>query len=125
MKDTVKKSIKVILNDRGMTIPLIVNLVAFIAIAIFLTTAIKHSEAQVITRYTAYGSANFYRDHWYSLFGYIILAFMIMSGHAIFSVKLALLKRRSVAIFILWLTLGILIILTTLAYSIIKIASLG
>ena len=125
MKDTVKKSIKVILNDRGMTIPLIVNVVVAIVISIFLGSSIKHSEAQVITRYTTYGDANFYRSHWSSLFSYFVLAFMIVFGHSALSVKLISLEKRSLAIFILWLTLGILAILAILAYSIIKIASIG
>ena len=125
MKDTVNKSIKTVLSDRGIAILLIVNVIFFIAISIFLITSIKHSEAQVIARYTAYGVANFYRNHWYSLFGYIALAFMIVSGHSILSIKLVSLEKRSMAVFFLWLTLGILIVLTVLAYSIIKIASLG
>lgn len=125
MKDTVNKSIKTILSDRGISILLIVNIIVFIAISIFLITSIKHSEAQVITRYTAYGVANFYRNHWYSLFGYIALAFMIVFGHSILSIKLVSLEKRSMAVFFLWLTLGILIVLAALAYSIIKIASLG
>lgn len=125
MKDTIKKSIKVILNDRAVAALLLVNLIFFIAITVFLATVIKHSEAQVITRYTAYGPANFYRDHWYSLFGYIALAFVVVLGHAILSVKLVVLEKRSIALFVLWLTLGILAILAVLAYSIIRIASLG
>ena len=125
MKDTINKSIKTVLSDRGISILLIINIIVFIAISIFLITSIKHSEAQVITRYTAYGGANFYRNHWYSLFGYIALAFMIVFGHSILSIKLVSLEKRSMAVFFLWLTLGILIVLTALAYSIIKIASLG
>ena len=125
MKDTINKSIKTVLSDRGISILLIVNIIVFIAISIFLIISIKHSEAQVITRYTEYGVANFYRNHWYSLFGYIALAFMIVFGHSILSIKLVSLEKRSMAVFFLWLTLGILIVLTALAYSIIKIASLG
>ena len=125
MKDTINKSIKTVLSDRGISILLIINIIVFIAISIFLITSIKHSEAQVITRYTVYGVANFYRNHWYSLFGYIALAFMIVFGHSILSIKLVSLEKRSMAVFFLWLTLGILIVLTALAYSIIKIASLG
>lgn len=96
-----------------------------IVISIFLGSSIKHSEAQVITRYTTYGDANFYRSHWSSLFSYFALAFMIVFGHSALSVKLISLEKRSLAIFILWLTLGILAILAILAYSIIKIASIG
>ena len=122
MKDTIKKSIKIIFSDRTVATLLIVNVVVAIVISIFLGSSIKHSEAQVITRYTTYGDANFYRSHWSSLFSYFALAFMIVFGHSALSVKLISLEKRSLAIFILWLTLGILAIL---AYSIIKIASIG
>ena len=122
MKDTIKKSIKIVFSDRTVATLLIVNVVVAIVISIFLGSSIKHSEAQVITRYTTYGDANFYRSHWSSLFSYFVLAFMIVFGHSALSVKLISLEKRSLAIFILWLTLGILAIL---AYSIIKIASIG
>ena len=122
MKDTVKKSIKIVFSDRTVATLLIVNVVVAIVASIFLGSSIKHSEAQVITRYTTYGDANFYRSHWSSLFSYFALAFMIVFGHSALSVKLISLEKRSLAIFILWLTLGILAIL---AYSIIKIASIG
>jgi len=119
MKDTIKKSIKIVFSDRTVATLLIVNVVMAIVISIFLGSSIKHSEAQVITRYTTYGDANFYRSHWSSLFSYFALAFMIVFGHSALSVKLISLEKRSLAIFILWLTLGI------LANSIIKIASIG
>ena len=122
MKDTIKKSIKIVFSDRTVATLLIVNIVVSIVISIFLGSSIKHSEAQVITRYTTYGDANFYRSHWSSLFSYLALAFMIVFGHSALSVKLISLEKRSLAIFLLWLTLGILAIL---AYSIIKIASIG
>jgi len=73
MKDTVKKSIKIVFSDRTVATLLIVNVVVAIVV----------------------------------------------------SVKLISLEKRSLAIFILWLTLGILAILAILAYSIIKIASIG
>ena len=122
MKDTVKKSIKIVFSDRTVATLLIVNIVVAIVISIFLGSSIKHSEAQVITRYTTYGDANFYRSHWSSLLSYFALAFMIVFGHSALSIKLISLEKRSLAIFLLWLTLGILAIL---AYSIIKIASIG
>ena len=125
MKDIIKKSIKIVFSDRTVATLLIVNVVVAIVISIFLGSSIKHSEAQVITRYTAYGDANFYRSHWSSLFSYFALAFMIVFGHSALSVKLISLEKRSLAIFLLWLTLGILAILAILAYSIIKIASIG
>ena len=125
MKDTIKKSIKIVFSDRTVATLLIVNVVVAIVISIFLGSSIKHSEAQVITRYTTYGDANFYMSHWSSLFSYFALAFMIVFGHSALSVKLISLEKRSLAVFILWLTLGILAILAILAYSIIKIASIG
>ena len=125
MKDTVKKSIKIVFSDRTVATLLIVNVVVAIVISIFLGSSIKHSEAQVITRYTTYGDANFYRSHWSSLLSYFALVFMVVFGHSVLSVKLISLEKRSLAIFLLWLTLGILAILAILAYSIIKIASIG
>lgn len=125
MKDTIKKSIKIVFSDRTVATLLIVNVVVAIVVSVFLGLSIKHSEAQVITRYTAYGDANFYRSHWFGLFSYIVLAFMVALGHSVLSVKLISLEKRSLAMFLLWLTLGILVILSILGYSIIKIASIG
>lgn len=82
MKDTIKKSIKIVFSDRTVVTLLIVNAVVAIVVSIFLGSSIKHSEAQVITRYTTYGNANFYRSHWSSLLSYFALAFMIVLGHS-------------------------------------------
>ena len=125
MNDTVKKSLRVIAADRGLAGLIVVNLIAVVIIAVFLLVAIKPNESQVITRYTAYGVANFYRSYWYDLFSYAVLAIIMAVGHSVLSVKLALAKRRDLAMFVLCLTLGLLIILVIFAWSIIKIASLG
>ena len=60
MKDTIKKSIKIVFSDRTVATLLIVNVVVAIVISIFYGVINKNnSEAQVITRYTTYGDANF------------------------------------------------------------------
>ena len=68
MNDTVKKSLRTIAADRGLAGLIVVNLIVVVVIAVFLVVAIKPNESQVITRYTAYGVANFYRSYWYDLF---------------------------------------------------------
>lgn len=125
MNDIIKKSLRTIAADRGLTGLIVINLIAVVIIAVFLVVAIKPNESQVITRYTAYGVANFYRGYWYDLFSYAVLAIIMAVGHSVLSVKLTLAKRRDLAMFILCLTLGLLIILVIFAWSIIKIASLG
>ena len=60
----------------------------------------------------------------HSIYAYF-LAIIMAVGHSVLSVKLALAKRRDLALFVLCLTLGLLIILVIFAWSIIKIASLG
>ena len=96
-----------------------------IVVIIFLVTIIRPNESQVITRYTAYGIANFYRGHWYELFNYVALTVLVAIGHSLLSIKLARVHRRELALALLWVTIVILMILAILAHLIIKIASLG
>ena len=86
---------------------------------------IRPNETQVITRYSSYGVASFYRGQWYALWNYGLLGLMLLVGHVALSVKLMILKRRSLALSLLWLTAGLFVMVILVARSVIKIAALG
>ncbi|PID32597.1 hypothetical protein CR956_01615, partial [Candidatus Saccharibacteria bacterium] len=88
-------------------------------------TSIQPKAAQVITKYSSYGFSGFYRGHWYYLWNYVLLEVIILVGHALMGLKLLKLNRRSLALALLWATLGLSVLVLIFAKYIIGIASLG
>ena len=125
MTGKIRTSLTLLRQDRLMVSLVLANIILAVAASIFLIISIEPNESQVITRYTSYGVTNFYRGHWYELFGYVLLALFMAVGHSALAVKLVNADRKCLAKALLWLTLGMIVALVLFARSIIKIASLG
>ena len=114
-----------VLADRWLSGLLIVNSIVMIGVIIAIAVMIEPRETQVITQYSAFGITGFYRGYWYSLWSYVAFELLLVIGNAAFSIRLAKLERRELALALLWLTIGLSILTFLLARSIIKIAALG
>lgn len=114
-----------ILTDRWLSGLLIANILVMIGVIIAVAVMIEPRETQVITQYSAFGVTGFYRGYWYTLWAYALLELIIVVGNAVFSVRLAQIERRELALALLWLTIGLSVIALLFARSIIKIAALG
>lgn len=125
MKQITKQDVRKAIHDRwwiGLVIANgIIALIAVIAIA----TSIEPKETQVITHYTPFGITGFYRSHWYHLWSYVGLELIVLGAHVLLSLKLYHLQRRDFALFLLWGTIGMTLIILLYAQSIIKVASIG
>lgn len=125
MKQITKIDVKKALGERWWVGLAVANVVAMVVAVIIIIISIEPKETQVITHYSSYGIATFYRSYWYHLYGYVVLA-LIMAGTSIMlSLKLLHLNRRDLALSVLWAGLGMLGVLTIFALSIISIAALG
>lgn len=125
MKRYLRTSIKTIVGDRQLLILVLLNIIIATSVAIVMAVSIQPHYTQVIARFSSYGISGFYRDVWYSLYVFPVMAFVILIGHVALSVKLVSLNRRDLAVALLILTIFLLIILLIMAKSIIGVAALG
>ena len=114
-----------VLSDRWLVGLLIANFVIMIIMIIVLAVIVDPKETQVITQYSAFGVAAFYRGYWYSLWMYAVFELILVVGNAVFSAKLVQLEKRDLALALAWLTIGLSVLTFLFARSIIKIAALG
>ena len=114
-----------VLSDRWLVGLLIANFVIMIIMIIVLAVIIDPKETQVITQYSAFGVAAFYRGYWYSLWMYAVFELILVVGNAVFSAKMVQLEKRDLALALAWLTIGLSVLTFLFARSIIKIAALG
>lgn len=89
-----KELFKRTLSDR----PYLSVIVAIVTIAVLFTMymvfSIESRDIQVTTRYSSFGEANYYKDKWYSLYGFALLALAIAAGHSALMLKFLALDRR-------------------------------
>lgn len=125
MHQVIKQHFKTAKADRwwfGLTI---FNGLLAVIVSIVIGLAIQPKGVQVITHYSSFGIVQFYRSHWYHLWNYVLLSLVIYGAHSMISLKLHQLKRRDLALALLWLTVGLQIMLLIFAKAIIKVASIG
>ncbi len=125
MKEITKDYIKKILKDSWWLSLTITNIVFTVISIIVIMASIQPKEAQVFTHYSGFGVTGLYKGYWYSLFGYVALALVILVTHVLLSIKLHQLNKRDLALALLWGTLGMTILLTIFAKLIIGVAALG
>ena len=125
MKKHTMSLLNSVLSDRWLVGLLIANFVIMIIMIIVLAVIIDPKETQVITQYSAFGVAAFYRGYWYSLWMYAVFELILVVGNAVFSAKMVQLEKRDLALALAWLTIGLSVLTFLFARSIIKIAALG
>ena len=69
---------------------------------------IHSSDLQLITHYSAFGISHIYRNQWFYLYVFVLFELIVAVAHTILSVKLLIVKGRSVAIMNAWM--GIIVI---------------
>ena len=108
-----------------MLIALIALILASLALCIYAVLAIRPSELQVVTHYTAFGSTNFYRDKWYYLVGFVVFGFLNGLVYAALGCKLFIHKGRELAVPLVWLGVITALIALAIVSQVLKIAALS
>jgi hypothetical protein len=121
-KEAIKTSFKEVTKDRPYV--LLMGLVALVGAAYCLIVAlnIHPSDVTVYTRYTAFGEAHFYKDHWQYLMSFVLFGIVITLAHGSLMVKLHDMGRRQTGVLIGWF--GVVVLLVAFAYTM-AIISLG
>lgn len=125
MRQITKQDYKKALQDRWWVGLSLLNVIVAVVVILVIAFSIQPKETQVITQFSSFGITGFYRNYWYYLWGYALLELIILVVHIAMSLKLMQLKRRDLALALLWATVGLSLIVLIFANSIIKIATLG
>jgi hypothetical protein len=111
-----KEEISALFSDRTVVISLLLVIILCIVLCGVALVGLKVSDIQLPVRYSDYGMTNTYRDKWYYLLSFPLLAILVAVGHTMIALKL-LSKSRE-------LTIGFLLISSVmLAFGIIVTAA--
>lgn len=123
LKNTLKTSLKELLTNRYMTVLTVVLLVLTLAFVIYIFTAVRPSELQLVTHYTAFGVTHLYRDQWFYLLSFAAFGLIVAFIHIAIALKVFMMKGHPLAIGVLWLGIGIVALAWITALSIINVWS--
>ena len=114
-KESLKTTLKETLVDRPYMA--LIGLVGATGIfyCFIIALSIRPSDVMVYVRYTAFGEAHFYKDHWQYLVTFIAYGLVVTVVHIALMVKLRDIGRRQTGLFVGWV--GFAILLVALAYT--------
>ena len=93
--------------------------------AVFISISLSPTELQVATRYTAFGSTQYYRNEWFYLIGFVVFGLMMTVLHIGAVLKLKSRGMRPLAIAFGWLGVLLLGVLFFITLSVLGIAYLS
>lgn len=123
MRTSITHSIKELLTNRYLTTLAIVTLVLAISFAIYIVVAVRPSELQLVTHYTAFGVTKLYRDQWFYLWGFGLFGLLVAFFHIALSIKIYVTKGHPLALLVAWLGIGVLLFAWIMSFSIINVWS--
>ena len=123
LKTHFKESIKELLTNRYLTVLSVVIVALALAFLIYIIIAVRPSDLQLVTHYTAFGVTHLYRDQWFYLLSFAGFAVIAAFLHVAIALKLYLTKGHPLAIGFLWFGIGLLLFAWIAAISIINVWS--
>ena len=109
-KDTVQQALRQVLGDRPLVLLIILMTVVGFIYSIAVAINIHPSDVTVYTRYTAFGEAHFYKNHWQYLITFVLFGPLVVIGHIALMVKLFAIERRQTALLVGWVGIAILVV---------------
>ncbi len=109
MKETIKKSLKILIADRYLLAIISFMIILAIGLSIFIGLSIHPSDRQLVSHYSAFGITHFYFDQWFYLLTFVAFEVVAAVLHSIISFKLLITKGRSLAVMNAWFGVGIIL----------------
>lgn len=125
MKQQIITSFKEVTQDRYLTVLLGIFLLLCLGVIIYLATAVRPTELQVVVHYTGFGTTNFYRDRWHYLLTFAAFVVVLALSHSVLTYRLLAAKGREIAIPFVWLGILMVFIAAALFYQVVRVASLS
>lgn len=123
MKNTITQSLKELFTNRYLATLSIVLAVLAIAFVVYIAVAVRPSELQLVTHYTAYGMTHLYRDQWFYLLTFAVFALLVAFMHIALAIKVYVTKGHPLAIMVAWLGIGVIVFAWVTSIAIINVWS--
>jgi len=123
LSTTIKQSFKELITNRYLTALSIITVLLMLSFIIYIFIAVRPSELQLVTHYTAYGVTHLYRDQWFYLLSFALFALLVTVIHLGLAIKLYITKGHPLAIMFAWLGIGIIVLAWVTSASIINVWS--
>lgn len=121
-KEAIKLSIKRVFTDRPFLTLMAGVIAAGVIYCLVVGFSIQSSDVTVYNRYTAFGEAHFYKNHWQYLLSFVGFGIMVVCIHLALMVKMHNLERRQTALLIGW---GAIVLLAVAANYSLSVLHLG
>jgi hypothetical protein len=93
--------------------------------SLYVAFSLSPTELQIAVRYTAYGETHLYRNKWYYLVSFVIVAVLVSVAHSGLMVKLKARGVRPMALALGWLTIIIISVLFIVTQRVLSSAYLS
>lgn len=120
---TIKDSLKELITNRYLTVLAVITVILAVLFVGYILLAVRPSELQLVTHYTAYGVTHLYRNQWFYLLGFAAFGILVALFHISLAIKLYITKGHPLAIMFAWLGIGIIIFAWVTSFSIINVWS--
>jgi hypothetical protein len=124
MKKTITATLKTILEDRFLTVMIIILILLSLAYSIYVGASLRPSDLQVAVHYTAFGPTGFYRQQWYYLITFVVFGLLVAVMHTAVIVKMHTQGRRQMALLFGWISFLLIVIAFFMTRAVLKIAFL-
>ncbi|HMM61949.1 MAG TPA: hypothetical protein PKC86_00110 [Candidatus Saccharibacteria bacterium] len=121
MKSTIIESVKQLVADRYLVVLLSFLVLLAIGFLIYIGLSVRPSELQTVTHYSAFGVRHLYTSQWFYLYVFGLFGLVVAAAHTVLSIKILIVKGRSLAIMLAWLGVGILVLGWITAYMVINV----
>lgn len=116
-------SLKELVTNRYLTTLSIILVLLSAAFVVYILLAVRPSDLQLVTHYTAFGVTHLYRDQWFYLLTFAGFAVLVAFMHVAIAIKLYITKGHPLAIMFAWFGIGIIVFAWVTAISIINVWS--
>lgn len=123
MKDIIKTSFKELLTNRSLTTVSGLTVFAALLFVLYIGFAVRPSDLQLVTHYSAYGITHLYRSQWFYLWSFALFGVVVAVAHVSLAIKLYISKGHPLAVMLAWLGFAIIVFAWLTAYAIIHVWS--
>lgn len=124
MQDSFRQSVKDVVADRPYFLLVMAVIAAAVVYALYAFFTIESRDIQVITHYSAFGEAQFYKDKWYYMYTFVGFGVIVASINSSLMTKLHELQRRDFGIVLAWVSLLLVAIAFFYTYQVMHFAFL-
>jgi len=124
MKKTIATTLKTILEDRFLTVMIIVLILLSLMYSMYVGASLRPSDLQVAVHYSAFGPTGFYRQQWYYLVTFVVFGLLVAATHTALIVKMHTQGRRQIALLFAWISLLLVVIAFFMTRAVLKVAFL-